>query len=327
MSAPRVLFIGGNGIVSSASSRLAVEQGFDLTLLNRGRSSARPPIEGARSLLGDASDRASLSAALEGTTWDVVVNFQSFTPEQAQADVDLFEGRVGQFVYISSASAYARPSRLPFRESSPLRNTFSEYSSAKAASERVHLTAYVDRGFPVTIVRPSHTYDETLVPLHGGWTVIDRMRRGLPTVLPGDGTSLWVMTHQRDFAVGLVGLLGNPQAVGETFQITSDEALTWNEIGAILAEAAGAPFTPAHVTSEHIAAAIPEWAPALLGELRHSAWFDTSKVRAFVPDFNPVVPYWRGAREMVAWYDADDRRRVVDPELDAVLGRLAATAG
>jgi nucleoside-diphosphate-sugar epimerase len=326
MTALRALFIGGNGIVSAASSRLAIERGFDITLLNRGLSTSRPPIEGARSLRGDARDRDSLRAAIGGTEWDVVVNFQSFSAADAAADVELFTGRTGHFVYISSASAYARPSRLPFRESTPLRNRLSDYSAAKAAGEAVHLTAWAEHDFPVTIVRPSHTYDQTLVPLHGGWTVIDRMRRGRPTVLPGDGTSLWVMTHQRDLAVGLVGLLGNSQAIGEAYHITSDEILTWNEIGAIVANAAGAPFIPAHVTSEHIAAVISEWAPALLGELRHSAWFDNAKIRTIVPEFRATTPYWRGAREMVAWYDADESRKAVDPELDAALDRLAATA-
>ena len=324
MTALRVLFIGGNGIISAACSRLAVERGVDLTLLNRGVSTVRPEIKGARVLRGDARDRRSLEAAVGDQTWDVVVNFQSFLPEEAAADAALFSGRTGQFVFISSASAYARPKRLPIRESTPLNNPHNAYSSNKALCERVLFEAYLANGFPLTIVRPSHTYDHTLVPLHGGWTVIDRMRRSRPTVVPGDGTSLWIMTHQRDFAIGLIGLLGNPQAIGEAYHITSDEILTWNEIATILAEAAGASVQLAPVTSKRIAKEIPDWGPALLGELMHCAWFDNSKIKTIVPEFVAATPYWRGAREMVAWYDANPDRKIVDRDLDAALDRLAA---
>ena len=327
MTALRALFIGGNGIISSAVSRRAVALGFDLTLLNRGASAVRPPIDGARTVIGDASDRASLEAASAGD-WDVVVNFQSFLPESAAADAELFGGRVGQYVYISSASAYHKPIlSLPISESTPLHNPHWQYARDKAASERVLGAAHRDAGFPATIVRPSHTYDPTLIPFDGGWTIIDRMRRGRPTVVHGDGTSLWTLTHQRDFAIGLVGLLGNPRTLGETYQITSDEVLTWDEIARALAAAAGVSADIVHVSSDRIAAEIPEWGPVLLGEKAHSVIFDNRKIKAAVPEFVATTPFWRGAREIVDWYDADAARRTVDRDVDAALDRLAEYAG
>lgn len=337
MSALRVLFIGGNGTISAASSRLAIERGIDLTLLNRGVSSAaagddplaRPPIEGARSLIGDAGDPESIRAAVEGTEWDVVVNFRAFTPQQAADDVAIFEGRTGQYVYISSASAYQKPvERLPITESTPLRNPFWQYSRDKIASEDLLIAAYRDRGFPVTIVRPSHTYDERSVPIVGRWTAVDRMRRGLPVVVHGDGTSLWTLTHTRDFAVAFVGLLGNTRAVGDTFHITSDESLTWNQITRILAEAAGAPEPQlVHIASRAIGTELPDVLDGLVGDKSNSVVFDNSKIKALVPEFAATTPYWRGAREMVEWTDAHPARGTVDPELEAALERLIARFG
>ncbi|WP_213814103.1 NAD-dependent epimerase/dehydratase family protein [Glaciihabitans sp. dw_435] len=327
MSALRALFIGGNGTISAASSRLAVEQGIDLTLLNRATSSRRPPIEGVSSLVGDASDPESLRAAVGTREFDVVVNFQSFTSGQAAADVNLFTGRTAQYVYISSASAYQKPvGRLPIAESTPLRNPFWQYSRDKIASEDVLVTAYRDRGFPVTIVRPSHTYDETSIPLDGGWTIIDRMRRGEPVVVHGDGTSLWTLTHTADFAQAFVGLLGHPKAVGDTFHITSDEALPWDEIATTLGRAAGTEPTIVHVASDRIARSIPEWGPGLIGDKAHSVVFDNAKVRSLVPAYRATTPFWVGARQIIDWYDADASRRVVDAELNGRLDALIAEA-
>jgi nucleoside-diphosphate-sugar epimerase len=332
----RILFIGGNGTISAASSRRVIEQGHELTLLNRGVSAAdsdsptaRPPIEGALSLTGDAGDPESLRAAVEGTEWDVVVNFRSFTPEQAAADVEIFDGRTAQYVYISSASAYQKPvERLPITESTPLRNPFWPYSRDKIASEVVFTEAYRDRGFPVTIVRPSHTYDERSIPIPGRWTAVDRMRRGLPVPTIGDGTSLWTLTHTRDFAVAFTGLLGDRRTLGDVFHITSDEALTWAQIWRILARAAGAPephLVP--VTSEQWGTERPDDLEGLLGDKMHSVVFDNSKVKALVPEFEASVRYWQGAAETVAWYDADPRRSQVDPDMDAALQRLVDRFG
>ena len=323
MAAPSALFIGGNGIISSAVSALAVERGWDLTLLNRGTESKRSPVEGARHLVGDA-DR--LEEAAIGS-YDVVVNFRSFTADAERRNVELFTGRTGQYVYISSASAYQKPvAHLPITESTPLRNPHWQYSRDKIASEDVLVGAYRDAGFPATIIRPSHTYDRTAIPLSGGWTAIDRMRRGRPTVVHGDGTSLWTLTHHTDFAVALVGLLGNPRAVGDVFHITSDEVHTWDAIATMLGTAAGARPEIVHVASETIAKEIPEWGPGLVGDKAHSVVFDNSKVKRLVPEFTATVPFWRGAREIVDWYDADPRRQVVDTEVDAALDRLAERA-
>lgn len=335
MAALRILFIGGNGTISAASSRLAIERGYDLTLLNRGVSAsasgpdARPPIEGARSLVGDAGDPDSLRAAVAGQEWDVVVNFRSFSPEQAAADVEIFDGAVGQYVYISSASAYAKPVEvLPITESTPLKNPFWQYSRDKIASEQVLVAAWRERDFPVTIVRPSHTYDERSIPIPGRWTAIDRMRRGLPVPVIGDGTSLWTLTHTRDFALAFVGLLGNRRAVGDAFHITSDEVLTWAQITRVLARAAGAPepeLVP--ITSRGIGSELPGELDGLVGDKAHSVVFDNSKVKALVPEYSATTRYWEGAAEVMTWHDADERRRVVEPALDAALDRLVARFG
>jgi nucleoside-diphosphate-sugar epimerase len=322
----RALIIGGNGIISASVSRLAVERGFDVTLLNRGQSETRPPIEGVRRLTGDATDAASIAGAIGAADLDVVVNFRSFLPEQVRGDIQLFAGRTGQYVYISSASAYQKPvAHLPITESTPLKNPFWQYSRDKIASEDALTEAYREADFPVTIVRPSHTYDETLIPIEGGWTMIDRMRRGLPVLVHGDGTSLWTLTHARDFAVGFVGLMGNPVAVGDVFQITSDFVYPWDAIYRMLGAAAGVEPQLAHVASETIAAAFPDWGPGLLGDKSHSVIFDNSKLRAVVPDFNPTTTFAQGAREIIDWYDSDASRRVVDNELNSKLDALVAT--
>jgi nucleoside-diphosphate-sugar epimerase len=323
MTATTALFIGGNGIISSACSALAVERGFDLTLLNRGVDSTRPPIEGARHIIGDADN---LDAAKLGE-YDVVVNFRSFLPSAVAKDVATFTGRAGQYVYISSASAYQKPvARLPITESTPLRNPFWQYSRDKIASEDVLVAAYRNDGFPATIVRPSHTYDRTLIPLEGGWTAIDRMRKGKPTLIHGDGTSLWTLTHNTDFAKAFVGLLGNSRAVGDTFQITSDEVLPWDEIACLLGAAAGVEPQLVHVASETIAKRIPEWGPVLLGDKAHSVIFDNTKVRQVVPDFVATTPFWQGAQQIIDWYDAHPEHQTVDAELDARLDELTAGA-
>jgi nucleoside-diphosphate-sugar epimerase len=226
-------------------------------------------------------------------------------------------------VFISSASAYQTPpARQPVLESTPLRNPFWAYSRGKIACEELLAAAYRDEGFPATIVRPSHTYDKTLVPFDGGWTALGRMRQGKPVVVHGDGTSLWTLTHHRDFAQGFVPLLGHPRTVGEAFHITSDDVLTWNQIAETLAAAAGVIARMVHVPSDAIASADPEWGAGLLGDKAHSMVFDNSKLRSVVPGYRATIPFEQGAREIVAWYDADAARQVVDARLDAVMDRL-----
>jgi nucleoside-diphosphate-sugar epimerase len=323
MSALKVLFIGGSGTISSACSQLAVERGVDLYLLNRGNTRARPLPDGATVLRGDIRDVDSATDALGDRTFDAVVDWVAFTPEHVRADVDLFRGRTGQYVFISSASAYQTPpERVPVTESTPLRNPFWQYSRDKIACEELLISAYRETGFPATIVRPSHTYDQTSVPFDGGWTAMARMRQGKPVIVHGDGTSLWTLTHQLDFAQGFVPLLGHPRTIGEAFHITSDDVLTWNQIARSLASAAGVEARLVHVPSEVIAAADPEWGAGLLGDKAHSMVFDNSKLRSVVPGYRATIPFEQGAREIVAWHDADPARQQVDARLDAVMDKL-----
>ncbi|WP_433075623.1 SDR family oxidoreductase [Dactylosporangium sp. CA-052675] len=321
----KVLFIGGSGIISSACSRLAVERGIDLFVLNRGESRQRPLPEAATLLRADVHDPAAVREVLAGHSFDAVVDWVAFTPEDVRADIELFRGRTGQYVFISSASAYQTPpARLPIVESSPLRNPFWQYSRDKIACEDLLVQVYRDRGFPATIVRPSHTYDRTLVPFDGGWTVPARMRAGKEIVVHGDGTSLWTLTHHEDFARAFVPLLGHPRAIGDTFQITSDDHLTWNQIAEQLAAALGTTAKIVHVPSDAIAAADPDWGAGLLGDKAHSMVFDNSKVRALVPDYVATIPFHQGAREIAAWFDEDPARQVVDERLDKVMDDLVA---
>ena len=323
----RVLFLGGTGTISSASSALAVERGIELYLLTRG-TAARPAPAGAILLHGDARDPASVRAALGDLTFDAVVDWIAFTLDHVEADLASYTGRTRQLVFISSASAYQKPpSLLPVTEATPLANPFWQYSRDKIACEERLMRAYREQGTPVTIVRPSHTYDERKLPVRGGWTDVDRMRRGKPVVVHGDGTSLWVLTHARDFARAFVPLLGNEEAIGHAFHITADEWLAWNRIYEIVARAAGATPSLVHVPSARIARHDPALGAGLLGDKAHSMIFDNSKIRRIVPDWRATIPFARGAEEIVAWYDADPARRVVDPAVDRFMDRLVAEAG
>ncbi|HET7477708.1 MAG TPA: NAD-dependent epimerase/dehydratase family protein [Dermatophilaceae bacterium] len=321
----RVLFVGGSGIISSACADLAVRRGMDLTVLNRGESTLRPLPAGVTVLRGDIYDRDSARAALGSLEFDAVVDWVAFGAEDVRRDIELFAGRTGQFVFISSASAYQTPpSRLPVTESTPLRNPHWEYSRNKIAAEDVLVAAYRERAFPATIVRPSHTYDRTSVPFDGGWTVPARMLAGREVVVHGDGTSLWTLTHHTDFARGFVPLLGNPRTLGEAFHITGDDVLTWDRIAWCLAGALGVEPRIVHVPSDAVAALDPGWGAGLLGDKAHSMVFDTAKIRSVAPDFATTVRFEEGAREIAAWHLADPGRQRVDDRLDAVMDRLVA---
>ncbi|MGW6194611.1 NAD-dependent epimerase/dehydratase family protein [Kribbella sp. NPDC055110] len=324
MTALRVLFLGGTGIISSACSWQAIDAGLDLAVLNRGKTSTRPLPAQVRQITGDLDDPAAL-ADVAGQDFDVVVDWRAFTPDQVRARTDAFRGQVGQYVFISSASAYQTPpARLPITESTPLRNPFWQYSRDKIACEDLLTTLYRDEGYPVTIVRPSHTYDRTLVPFDGGWTIVERMRRGRPVVVHGDGSSLWTLTHHRDFARGLVPLLGHPRTLGDTFQITSDDVLTWDQIANTLAAAAGTTAQIVHAPSDAIAAVHPGWGAGLLGDKTHSAVFDNTKLRQLVPDYVATIPFEAGAREIVAWHDEDPTRHHIDQSIDEAMDTLIA---
>ena len=320
----KVLFIGGTGIISSACSKLAIDRGIDLYLLNRGTSQRLPP-DGAHLLPGDIRNLELMKSALANQTFDAVVDWNVFTPEQAQQDIKLFRGSTAQYIFISSASVYQTPpASLPVTESTPLDNPYWQYSRNKIACERALMQAYADEKFPVTIVRPSHTYDQTMLPLHGGYTMVDRMRRGKKVIVHGDGTSLWTLTHHRDFAKGFVGLLGNSHAIGDAFHITSDEILTWNQIYDIVADAAGVEPHLVHVASDYIAQFDQEWGDGLLGDKAHSMIFDNSKIKRIVPGFVASIPFSIGAREIIGWHDADPARHRIDAKLDQTIDRILA---
>ncbi|MGO4384521.1 NAD-dependent epimerase/dehydratase family protein [Specibacter sp. RAF43] len=326
MPGPRVLFIGGTGLISAASLARAAALGFNVTVLNRGTSAGRPLPAGVEHLVADVRDPDAVRGVLGRRTFDVVADFVTFTPEQARTGVDLFRGRCGQYLFISSASAYQKPpARLPITESTPLRNPFWQYSRDKIACEDVFAAAYRDDGFPVTMVRPAHTYDPTRIPLLFGWTDVHRMRAGLPVVVHGDGTSLWTLTHTADFAVGFVGLFGIAAAVGESFHITSDEALPWDAVYRAVAAAADVP-EPAlvHVSSDMIAAAAPDLGPALHGDRSHSVIFSNAKVKALVPEFRARIPFAVGARQILAWHIDHPEARVVNPDYMALSDKLAS---
>ena len=330
MSKLRVLFIGGTGIISSACAREAVEGDHDIELfvLNRGQSDTRPLPAGVTELRADIRNAASVREALNGHDFDSVVDFVAFTTDHVRADVDLFRGRTGQYVFISSASAYQTPpQRLPVTESTPLRNPYWRYSRDKIACEYLLVAEYRDNGFPATIVRPSHTYDATKTVLSGGWTSLARMLAGKPVIVHGDGTSLWTVTHNTDFARAFVPLLGNPRTYGEAFQIMSDDVLTWDQIAYALGTALGVTPRLVHVPSDVIAAHDPEWGAGLLGDKTHSVVFDCAKIKSVVPGWRAVVPFERGAREIVRWYLEDPARQVVDEKLDALMDKLAAGFG
>lgn len=325
MSGLRVLFIGGSGIISSACSRLAVERGLDVYALNRGATALRPLPSEVSVLHGDVRDANSVGEALGDREFDVVVNWVAFTPEHIEADLERFRGRIGQYVFISSASVYQTPpSRVPVTESTPLSNPYWQYARDKIACEDRLVRAYREEGFPATIVRPAHTYDRTAVPAHAGWTLIERMRLGREVVVHGDGTSLWTLTHSDDFAKGFVPLLGNTRTIGEAFHITSDDVLTWNQITMILAKAVGAEAKIVHVPSDTIAAADPVWGAALLGDSAHSMIFDNSKLRSAVPEYVATITLEQAVPEIIAWHDQDPSRQAVDVDLDALMNKLSA---
>lgn len=326
----RVLFIGGTGIISSACSALAAGRGMELDLLVRGESTnLRPPPKEARLISADIRRPEEVQAALASKTYDAVVDFVAFTPEHIETDLKLFRDKTKQFVFISSASAYHKPvRRLPITESTPLHNPFWKYSRDKIACEQRLLRSYEEYGFPVTIVRPSHTYDRTLLPFSPhGCTVLARLLADEPVVIHGDGTSLWTLTHHRDFAVGLVGLLGHPGAIGESFHITSDEVITWNEIYETVAAAVGKQLRPVYVPSKVIAQKDQDWGAGLLGDKAHSVIFDNTKLRRLVPEFRAVLPFHAGAKEIATFYQDSPERIVRDSRVDRLFDELIAQFG
>lgn len=317
----KVLFIGGTGNISTSVSKLCIERGINLYLLNRGKRKVKIP--GTKSINADISDRPKLISALGKHDWDVVVDWIAFTADQVEGDIELFRGKTEQYIFISSASAYQKPPTHPIiTESTPLCNPFWEYSRNKIACEERLNRAYREENFPATIVRPSFTYD-TVIPLAiGGWdeyTVIDRMKKGQKVIVHGDGTSLWTITHAEDFAKGFVGLLGNRRAIGHPFQITSDEALTWDQIYKMTAEAVGVEPQIVHIASDFICQYDKSMIGSLLGDKSHTAIFDNTKIKSFVPDFKATIPFSEGVKRTLAWFDADPKRKIVRADTNKMM--------
>ena len=329
----KVLFIGGTGTISSACTALAAERGIDLYLLNRGQRQTQNQVQvpaGVQILTGDINqDRVGVEVLLKDHNFDVVVDWIAFTADQVARDIEMFRGRTSQYIFISSASAYQKPiTHHRITEATPLANPFWEYSRNKIACEERLMQAYRDEGFPMTVVRPSHTYGPASLPtaVGGGATVVTRMRAGRKVIVHGDGESLWVMTHNTDFAKAFVGLLAHPKSIGHAFQITSDEVLTWNQIYASIGRACGAEPQMVHVPSDLINHFDPATGAGLLGDKACSVVFDNSKVRELVPDYVATVPFARGVEACIEWLDAEPGRLQIDPDKDAMMDRVISAS-
>lgn len=324
----KALFIGGTGLISSACSELAVSRGIELYHLNRGKSAGLRKTEGVRTIISDIRNLGETQKAIQGHHFDAVVDWIAFEPQHIRNDIALFSGNTDQFLFISSASIYQTPpEKLPITEDTPLENPFWEYSRNKIACENLLRNEYAQSGFPYTIVRPSHTYDRTKVPLIGGYTALERMKQGLPVVVHGDGTSIWTLTHSKDFAVGLVGLLGQAAAINEAFHITSDEWLSWNNIYHIFARELNVAPRMVHIPSKAIAKYDKQIGDGLLGDKAHSMIFDNTKIRKLVPDFNPQIPFRSGAKEIVEWYEENPVFGEFDEHISDVMDRVIRDFG
>jgi nucleoside-diphosphate-sugar epimerase len=322
----KVLFIGGTGNISAAVSRHAISKGIELYHLNRGQTKVNIP--GVQSIKGDYSNHQALKECLKDHQWDVVVNWIAFNETDVNSDIDLFRNKTKQYIFISSASAYEKPPTSPFiTESTPLINPFWEYSQDKINSENRLMKAYKEENFPVTIVRPSHTYDTVIPVTIGGWqeyTIVDRMKKGQKIIIHGDGTSLWTVTHADDFAVGFNGLFGKEEAIGQAYQITSDESLSWNQIYQSVADAAVVEMNAVHISSYFINKIDPVKGVSLLADKAHSVIFDNTKIKNLVPEFNCTIRFSEGIKRTLAWFEADAGRRLIRPETNQMMDRIIA---
>lgn len=325
----KLLFIGGTGVISSACRDLAIERGHELFLLNRSVSTKYPAPKYATILQADIhADQQYLTALLAGHHFDAVVDFIAFSPQDIERDISLFRDRTDQFVFISSASAYQKPlQNYLITEETPLENPFWEYSRNKIACEDLLMKTYRADGFPVTIIRPSHTYGPSQIPLcvtswRHPWTIIDRMQRGQKIIIPGDGTSLWVLTWHADFAKGLVGLLGEKNAIGEVFQITSDQVLSWNQIYLEVYQALGQARNVVYIPSDYIARFDSEAVGSLIGDKSNSVVFDNSKIKKYVPDYHCEVTWADGLRRSLAWFESHPEFQTIDMESNLIWDKI-----
>lgn len=323
----KVLFIGGTGIISQAVSKLAVDSGIELYLLNRGQRNQFIP-QNAKLITGDIKNINEVKEKLKGLNFDTVVNWIAFEPQQIKSDIECFKDITKQYIFISSASAYQKPAtHYIITESTPLANPFWQYSRDKIACEELLNQAYRDYGFPMTIVRPSLTYGLTMIPAvlnswQHPWSLIDRMRKGKKIIVPGDGTSLWTITHNSDFAKGFIGLLGNSTAIGHAFHITSDEVLTWDQIYEAIGRAAGVKPNLIHIASDFICAVDPELQGTLLGDKAVSAVFDNSKIKRFVPGYQATIRFEEGIKQTIRFFEDNPEYQTLDQDWDKLLDKI-----
>lgn len=317
----KALFIGGTGTISTAITALAAQRGWELYLFNRGTREASVP-KGVKIIKGDINDEAAAKKLLSGMRFDVVADFIVFSLEQLERDIRLFSGITDQYIFISSASAYQKPLVDPvITEDTPLVNPYWQYSRNKALCEERLLRAFREEGFPFTVVRPSHTYDERSLPIavhgkNGSYQVVDRIRRGKKVIVPGDGTSIWTVTHNSDFAKAFLGLMGNAHAVGQAFHITSDERLTWDQITQIVARALGTTAKIAHIPSDVLAKLCSDFEGSLIGDKSNSVWFDNEKIKRYAPDFVCTTPFNKGASMAVDYILSHEECQKPDPAFD-----------
>ena len=317
----KALIIWGTGTISSAVVQRLLEKNWEVYVVNRG---TKPIPEGAISIIADINDEQLVADKIKNMTFDVVCEFIGFVPAHVERDYRLFADKTNQYIYISSASAYHKPaSNYIITEGTSLANPYWQYSRDKIACEEFLMKMYRENGFPVTIVRPSHTYNEQHIPLgvhgkNGFWQVIKRMQEGKPVIIQGDGTSLWTLTFNTDFAVGFVGLMANPHAIGEAFHITSDESLSWNQIYKTIAQALGVKLHSYHVASEFLSSVGPDYdyEGSLTGDKSASVVFDNSKLKRAVPEFNPVISFAEGVRIALDYILAHPEHQIDDPEFD-----------
>jgi nucleoside-diphosphate-sugar epimerase len=323
----KALFIGGTGNISTACTRLALGKNIEVFHLNRGNRAGRTP-EGTVTLTADARDPAAITKAIRGLHFDCVVQWVAYLPEQVEADIEVFKDSTNQYVFISSASAYSKPLPHPvISESFPVGNPLWPYSDRKAMCERTLAATGTAKGLPWTIVRPAHTYDDGFIPTNFGsrdYTIANRILEGKEIIVHGDGETLWTLTHSSDFARGLVGLIGNPAALGQAFHITSDEFLTWHTIFRTLGRALGREPLMVHIPADYIAAMNPELGAPFLGERAHSHIFDNSKIKRLVPGFKTEVSFAEGIRRSLAWFDAHPEAKVIEHRTEGEMERILA---
>jgi len=313
-------------VISTACSELCIDNGYDLYLLNRGQSLRVPPAK-AKIINADIRDTRAVKTILAKKKFDVVVDWIAYTEEHVKNDFEIFGDKTYQYIFISSASAYHKPPlKLPITEDTPLHNPFWTYSQGKIDCENFLMKLFTEENFPVTICRPSHTYDKTRFPLYGNYTAFSRMKQNKSIIIHGDGNTLWTLTNTRDFAKGFIGLLGNSKCIGEAYHITSDETMTWNQIAETIALAARLELKITHIPAEFITKYDEEWGSNITGDKGYDTVFNNSKIRSIIPQFKAVIPYREGIKEVIAWY-SEPKNQLVNSEIDLLMDKMIAEYG